>query len=103
MSKPKSYVGIHNDLDGGMTPTGKIIRDAWVFGIIDESETCEGWLVGGIESLWEKVNVEWEKYGFLPSRLPPELQERFMRIQDEARKRALAAGWDPERDVQDER
>lgn len=103
MAKPKSYVGIHNDLDGGMTPTGKIIRDAWVFGIIEESETCEGWLVAGIESLWEKVNVEWEKYGFLPSRLPPELKERFMRIQDEARKRALAAGWDPERDVQDER
>lgn len=103
MSKPNAYVGIHNDLNGGMTPTGKIIRDAWVFGIIDESETCEGWLVGGIESLWDRVNDEWEKYGFLPSRLPPVLRERFMRIQAEARERAFAAGWDPDRELESDR
>ena len=40
----RRYVGIHNNINGGMTATGKIIRDAQVFGIIEENETCEGWL-----------------------------------------------------------
>lgn len=94
MKDPKRYVGIDNDLKGGMTDTGKIIRDAWVFGLIPETETCEGWLSQGIESLWEKVNAEWEKYGFRVGGMPPEMQERFMRIQDAAIKRAKEAGWD---------
>jgi hypothetical protein len=98
----KKYVGIHNDARGGMTDTGKIIRDAWVFGLIPESETCEGWLAQGVEDLWVKVNKEWEKYGFLVRNLPPELQEKFMRIQTEAVARAKAAGWDPDLDVADE-
>jgi len=93
MREPKRYVGIDNDLNSGMTDTGKIIRDAWVFGLIPESETCEGWLPQGIESLWEKVNAEWEKYGFLVSDLPDDLRERFMRIQAVAIERAKAAGW----------
>jgi len=94
MKEPKRYVGIDKDVRGGMTDTGKIIRDAWVFGLIEETETCEGWLSQGIESLWEKVNDEWEKYGFRVGGMPPDLQERYMRIQDEAIKRAKAAGWD---------
>ena len=102
MKDTKKYIGIHNDLNGGMTDTGKIIRDAWVFGLIPESETCEGWLPQGVEDLWVRVNREWEKYGFLVSRLPPELREKFMRIQDVALARARAAGWDPERDIADE-
>lgn len=89
------YVGIDKDIHGGMTDTGKIIRDAWVFGLIDESETCEGWLSQGIEDLWRKVNDEWEKYGFLVGNLPDELRERFLRIQTEAVEKAKAAGWDP--------
>ena len=79
-----------------MTDTGKIIRDAWVFGIIPETETCEGWLPQGIEDLWSKVQQEWSKYGFQVGQLPQELRERFLRIQDEAVKRARAEGWDPE-------
>jgi hypothetical protein len=79
-----------------MTDTAKIIRDAWVFGLIEESETCEGWLPQGIEDLWHKVQLEWEKYGYQVGRLPEELQERFMRIQNEAFRRARAEGWDPE-------
>jgi len=96
------YVGIHRDLYGGMTDTGKIIRDAWVFGIIPETETCEGWLPQGIEALWEKVQKEWEKYGFRVGNLPPELQERFHRIQAEAVARARAAGWNPDDYLDDE-
>lgn len=98
----KRYVGIHNDQHGGMTDTGKIIRDAWIFGLIPETETCEGWLVQGIQSLWEKVNKEWEKYGFLVSNLPPELRERFDRIQAESIARAKKLGWDPDHDLSDE-
>ena len=93
---PQRYVGIHKDIDGGMTDTGKIIRDAWVFGLIKEGETCEGWMPQGIEDLWQKVNLEWEKYGFLVSNLPNDMRQRFMRIQAEAREKARAAGWNPE-------
>ncbi len=79
-----------------MTDTAKIFRDAWVFGIIEESETCEDWLPQGIEDLWKKVNLEWEKYGFLVGNLPDELRERFMRIQNEAMEKARAADWNPD-------
>jgi len=79
-----------------MTPSGRIIRDAWVFGLLDESETCEGWSTGAIEDLWRKVNQEWEQYGFLVNNLPDDLRERFMRIQNKAMQKARAAGWDPE-------
>ncbi len=97
MKKPdQRYVGIHKDQLGGMTDTGKIIRDAWVFGLIPESETCEGWLAAGIEELWRKVDAEWEKYGFRVGALPEDLRQRYLRIQEAAVQRARAAGWDPE-------
>ncbi len=102
MAKPGVYVGIDKDINGGMTEMGKIIRDAWVFGLIPETETCEGWLGQGIEDLWRKTSDEWEKYGFLVSNLPPELLEKFMRIQDKAVEKARAAGWDPQKDLTDE-
>ena len=74
MKELKRYVGIHNDVNGGMTDTGKIIRDAWAFQIIPEEQTCEGWLAAGIEDLWQQVNVEWEKYGFRVANLPDEVR-----------------------------
>lgn len=95
----RKYVGIFNDHQGGMTDSGKIIRDAWVFGLIPETETCEGWMVQGIQAIWEKVDIEWEKYGFLVNNLPPELRQRFDRIQGEALVRAKKLGWDPEREL----
>lgn len=96
--KAIKYVGIDNDAFGGMTDTGKIIRDAWVFGIIPETETCEGWLHDGLQDLWVKNNTEWEKYGFMVGNMPEELRERFIRIQNEAIKRAKEKGWDPEQE-----
>ena len=92
--EPKRYVGIDNEINGAMTDTAKIIRDAWIFGIIPETETCEGWLASGIEDLWRKVDAEWEKYGFLVSNLPEDIREKFMRIQTEAVDKAKVAGWD---------
>ena len=94
----KIYDGIDKDPKGAMTPTGNIIRDAWVFGIIPETETCAGWTVQGIESLYDKVYAEWEKYGHMVSRLPDELRERHQRIYDAAVARARELGWDPELD-----
>jgi hypothetical protein len=37
-NKPKIYVGINNEINGGMTSIGKVIRDGWVFGLLDESD-----------------------------------------------------------------
>jgi len=101
-AQEKTYVGIHNDINGGMTDTGKIIRDAWVFEFISETETCEGWRATGIQELWEKTSKEWEKYGFLVSNLPEEIKQRFQRIQSAAINRAKTEGWDPEKDIDNE-
>jgi hypothetical protein len=78
-----------------MTPTGNIIRDAWVFGIIAESETCAGWTVEGIESLYDKVTLAWEPHGHLVSGLPSALRERHARIYTAAVQRARELGWNP--------
>jgi hypothetical protein len=96
------YVGINNDINGGMTDTGKIIRDAWVFDLIPEDETCEGWMAKGIEDLWAKVDEEWEKYGFLVGNLPEDLKQKFLRIHNEALEQAKAAGWNPDNELEDD-
>jgi hypothetical protein len=99
--KQKIYVGIDKEAKGAMTPTGNIIRDAWVFGIIPESETCAGWTVQGIDSLYDKVTAEWGKYGHLVSNLPPELKQRHQRIYEAAIARARELGWNPELEDED--
>jgi len=96
MKNTKTYPGIDQDPKGGMTPTGNIIRDAWVFGIIPETETCTGWTIQGIDALYDKVTAAWGPYGHLASRLPPALRERHQRIYSAAVVRARAEGWDPE-------
>jgi len=101
MSQTKTYPGIDQDPRGGMTPTGNIIRDAWVFGILAETETCAGWTLQGIDALYEKVSAAWAPYGHLVSRLPPELRERHARIYGAAVQRARAQGWNPELDQED--
>lgn len=87
---------------GGMTSIGKMIHDAWVFGLIPESETCAGWNLAGIDGLLHKVNNEWDKYGCLVSNLPDELRARHQRIHGEAVERARAAGWSGEIETYDE-
>ena len=100
--RPRTYVGIDNEVEGGMTAIAKVIRDAWVFGIIEETETCEGWNFAGIDSLLDKVNKAWDKYGCLVSHLPPELREKHQRIHDKAIADAKAAGWSGEAETEDE-
>ncbi|MDH5216938.1 MAG: hypothetical protein OEX19_04540 [Gammaproteobacteria bacterium] len=102
MNRPNTYVGIDKEVMGGMTTIGKTIRDAWVFGIIPESETCTGWNLAGIDALLQKVNAEWDKYGCMVSYLPEELRQRHERIHGEAIKKAKAAGWSGEVETDDE-
>jgi len=103
MNKPNTYVGIDNDINGAMTTIGKLIRDAWVFELLPETETCEGWNLAGIDALLDKVNAEWDKYGCLVSHLPEELQLRHKKFHDAAIENARAAGWSGEIETDDEK
>lgn len=96
MNHNKLYPGIDNDVHSGMTDIGKIIRDAWAFGIIPETERCKNWDYGRLEQLYDKVHQAWAPYGHLVGRLPGELRERHERIHAEAIARARAAGWNVE-------
>jgi len=100
--KPDRYVGIDKDMNGGMTTIGKIIRDAWVFDLLPETETCENWNLAGIDALLQKVNAEWDKYGCLVSHLPEDLRQRHKEIHDAAIAKAKAAGWSGETETGDE-
>ena len=102
MAKPDTYIGVDKEVNGGMTTIGKLIRDAWVFGILDESETCEGWNFAGIDALLDKVNTEWDKYGCLVSHLPEDLFKRHQEIHNKAMEKARAAGWCGEQETDDE-
>jgi hypothetical protein len=93
---PKIYAGLDNDINGGMTMIGKIIRDAWVFNILPETEKCEGWEISRIDAIHQQVNQEWDKYGCMVSALPEELSTRHKRIYDEAIAQAKARNWNPE-------
>ncbi|MEJ5211920.1 MAG: hypothetical protein WHV61_10895 [Burkholderiales bacterium] len=100
MAEPKIYVGLNQD-SHGLTQLGRIVVDAWVFGFLPETEDCAGWDLGRMQALMERVDAEWDKYGNLPSRLPPELRERhaalYARIMEEARRK----GWNPELDEEE--
>ena len=102
MSKPDRYVGVDKDINGGMTSIGKIIRDAWVFGLIPETETCEGWNLSGIDALLQKVNAEWDKYGCMVSQLPESLAKRHRDIHAQAIEKAKMSGWSGEHETGDE-
>jgi len=98
----RTYAGLEHDINGGMTMIGKIIRDAWVFGILPETETCEGWEISRIDAIHQQVNDEWDKYSCMVSNLPEDLRERHKSIYDEAIKMAKEKGWDPEQIANDE-
>lgn len=100
MSRDTKYFGIHRDPVGLMSPTANIIRDAWVFELIPESQTCEGWSMGQIEALYEQVSDAWIPYGHMVSSLPPELRERHGRIYSQAISEAREQGWDPDKDLE---
>jgi hypothetical protein len=92
----KIYPGLDEDSYAGMTPTGHIVRDAQVFGLIEEDETCVGWSIAAIQDLYDKVTDAWRPYGHMVSNLPEDLRERHRRIYDDALTKAKARGWGPE-------
>jgi hypothetical protein len=83
MSTP-IYPGIKNDPTGGMHGHGKMIRDAWVFDILPETEDCSDWTAQRLDALYDQVAKAWEPYGHLPSQLPPDLREKHARIFQQA-------------------
>ena len=99
----KTYMGIDKDPKGAMNPTGNIIRDAWVFGLIPETETCEGWSTQRVDALYDQVSTEWDKYGHMVSNLPPELAAKHRQIYDAAVARAREEGWDPDEAFNDDK
>lgn len=102
MARPEKYIGIDKDINGGMTPIGRIIRDAWVFRLLPESETCEGWDLRAIDALHDDVTAEWDKYGCMVKNLPDKLRRRHEQIHDEGIVKAKAAGWVGETETGDE-
>ncbi|PKO63614.1 MAG: hypothetical protein CVU23_10050 [Betaproteobacteria bacterium HGW-Betaproteobacteria-17] len=99
-----SCVGLSGDLWPGGAWTVSLtadtdyyfVLDGWLFGFIPETEDCPGWHLGQMQTLTEKIEAEWDKYGNLPSRLPPELMERHTALNKMAVERAREKGWDPE-------
>lgn len=102
MKKDETYVGIDNDQFGGMTDIGRIIRDAWAFGLIPDTETCKGWQVQGIEKLWEKVQQSWGDYGFSVRNFPDDVRERYLAIHEAAINKAKTLGWNPDLDLEND-
>ncbi len=100
--KPDRYVGLANEINGGMTPIAKMIRDAKVFSLIEDTETCEGWNLQGLNALQDEVNQHWDRYGCLVSLLPDALRERHQLIHGAALQAAKQAGWCGELETNDE-
>lgn len=94
--KNQLYAGVYQDENNGLTHLGRMVRDAWVFDILSESETCAGWTGEQMQNLYEKVHAAWEPYAHIPSRLPEDLQQRHTRIYDEAIATAKKQGWSAE-------
>lgn len=91
-----NYCGIKKDHFGGMTPIGTIIKDAWVFGVLPETEGCENWSHDRLQIIHDKTKTEWDKYGSMVSNLPADLKERHARIHNSAVEQARKMGWNPQ-------
>lgn len=91
-----TYVGIDQDEKGGLTHLGRVVRDAWVFGILPETETCVGWDAARMQGLYEQVYAAWEPYAHLPSKLPDDLRARHTQLYAQAIAKARDSGWDAE-------
>lgn len=98
----KVYCGIDQDAYGGMTPIGAIVKDAWLFDLIPETERCQNWTHSQLQELYNKVQSAWDKYGSMVGQLPEDLKEKHQRIHGEAIKKAKELGWDADADLSDE-
>ncbi|GEM_PF-264729 len=94
--RQQNYCGYDEDLWGGFTEIGRIIRDAKVFGLIPEDEQCKDWPRHKLEQLWEQVTAKWDEHGVLASNLPDGLRQKHEQIHAAALEKAKAMGWTPE-------
>ncbi len=99
--KQINYAGIVKDEADGLTELGRVVRDAWVFGILPETETCTGWDSGRMQGLYEKVFAAWKPHAHLPSHLPAALRERHTRLYSQAIEAARDKDHHPESDGED--
>lgn len=95
MTTPTTYPGLQAD-HHGLTQLGRIVLDARVFGLLPDDEQCAGWSLGRMQELSQRVEQQWDQYGNLPSRLPPELLQRHRQVYEQAVEQARARGWNPE-------
>lgn len=89
------YAGLKNDKHG-LTQLGRVVLDARLFELIPPAEDCQGWDMGRMQALMERVQAEWDRYDNLPSRLPSGLRQRHAALYEDAIKLARSKGWDPE-------
>jgi len=94
--KKQLYTGIDKDNKGGLTHLGRVVRDAWLFGILPETQICEGWKAAQMQNLYEKVHAAWKPYAHIPSHLPDNLREKHSKLYADAITNARKNGWDPE-------
>jgi hypothetical protein len=91
------YCGFNQD-SHGITTLGRVVLDAWVFGLLPREVDCEGWDLARMQQLMRQVEDRWDQYGNVPSRLPPELRDRHTELYAWATARARERGWNPELD-----
>lgn len=95
MNPKTHYAGFNQDTHG-ITTLGRVVLDAWVFGLIPREEDCAGWDMQRLQKLMDQVNQRWDEYGNLPSRLPSELLEAHTKIYEWAMQRGRERGWNPD-------
>jgi hypothetical protein len=95
-----TYAGFHHD-SHGLTQLGRVVLDAWVFGLLPREQDCQGWDLGRMQGLMQQVQQHWDLHGGLPSRLPPDLLARHTEYYEWALARARERDWNPEEEVDD--
>lgn len=94
MEKPL-YPGLHHD-GHGMTMLGRVVLDAWMFGLLPRTQDCAGWDLGRMQVLMNQVQDKWDAFAGLPSRLPPDLLAVHTELYEWAQTRARGLGWNAE-------
>lgn len=83
-----------------MTILGRLVLDAWLFGLLPREQDCAGWDLGRMQVLMQQVQARWDEYAGLPSRLPEPLRSQHAELYAWATQRARERGWDPEEEAE---